>query len=186
MSTLPLFERGDGEADQRVYRVGQLNRMARALLEGRFGDVWVEGELSDVSQAASGHVYFSLNDEREQAQVRAVMFRSDARRAKAKLEDGARVKLRGRLSLYEPRGSYQLIAQIALPLGLGELHAEFERVRKKLDAEGLLASERKRALPRRTGSTRCTLVEAYTTIAPGGSLTRRSAWCSCRTSSPPS
>ena len=145
--TLPLFERGNGDEDERVYRVGQLNRMARMLLEGRFANVWVEGELSDVSSAASGHVYFSLNDEAEEAQVRGVMFRSDARRAKAKLENGARVKLRGRLSLYEPRGSYQLIAQVALPLGLGELHAEFERVRKKLEAEGLLAPERKRPLP---------------------------------------
>jgi exodeoxyribonuclease VII large subunit len=76
------------------------------------------------------------------------MFRSDARRAKAKLQDGARVRLRGTLSLFEPRGGYQLIARIALPDGLGELHAQFEAVRKKLEAQGLFAAERKRKLPK--------------------------------------
>ena len=146
MATLPLF--GKNGDDEQVYRVGQLNRMVRVLLESRWNDVWVEGELSDVSHASSGHVYFSLNDEREQAQLRGVMFRTDARRSKAKLEDGARVKLRGGLSLFEPRGSFQLIARIALPIGLGELHAQFEAVRSKLEAEGLLAPGRKRRLPK--------------------------------------
>jgi exodeoxyribonuclease VII large subunit len=151
MSTLPLFGRGEGpggDSGPRVYRVGQLNRVARLLLEDRLGDVWVEGELSDVTLAGSGHVYFSLNDEQEQAQVRGVMFRTDARRAKAKLENGARVKLRGSLSLFEPRGAFQLIARLALPSGLGELHAQFETLRKKLEAEGLLDPSRKRALPK--------------------------------------
>jgi exodeoxyribonuclease VII large subunit len=151
MSTLPLFGpggRGGGGAEERVYRVGQLNRLVRLTLEEKFAELWVQGELSDVSHAASGHVYFTLNDERESAQIRGVMFRSDARRAKAKLEDGARVRLRGTLSLFEPRGSYQLIARIALPDGLGDLHAQFEAVRKKLAAEGLLAPERKRKLPK--------------------------------------
>lgn len=159
MSTLPLFGDGGGRAgaggggrgggpEERVYRVGQVNRLVRLLLEERFAELWVQGELSDVSHAGSGHVYFTLNDEREAAQVRGVMFRSDARRAKAKLEDGARVRLRGTLSLFEPRGSYQLIARIALPDGLGDLHAQFEAVRKKLEAEGLLAQERKRGLPK--------------------------------------
>jgi exodeoxyribonuclease VII large subunit len=151
MSTLPLFERAsgrDGDSEERVYRVAQLNRMVRVLLEDRWADVWVEGELSDVTNAGSGHVYFTLNDEQEQAQVRCVMFRSDARRSKAKLEDGARVKLRGSLSLFEPRGSFQLIARIALPQGLGEMHAQFEALRKKLEAEGLLSPERKRRLPK--------------------------------------
>ena len=149
MSTLPLFERDDerGGGKPRVLRVAQLNRMVRQTLEDRWPNVWVEGELSDVSRAASGHVYFTLNDESEPAQVRAVMFRSDARRAKARLENGARVKLRGSLSLFEPRGGYQLIARVALPYGLGELHAQFEAVRAKLEAEGLLDEARKRPLP---------------------------------------
>jgi exodeoxyribonuclease VII large subunit len=150
MSTLPLFDRDGrgGGPEERVYRVGQLNRLVRLLLEEKFAEVWVQGELSDVNHAGSGHVYFTLNDERESAQVRCVMFRSDARRAKAKLQDGARVRLRGTLSLFEPRGGYQLIARIALPDGLGELHAQFEAVRKKLEAQGLFAQERKRKLPK--------------------------------------
>jgi exodeoxyribonuclease VII large subunit len=151
MATLPLFGHDDGQGDdarERVFRVGQLNRLVRMLLEERFTEVWVEGELSDVTLAGSGHVYFTLNDEVDPAQVRCVMFRSDARRSKARLADGARVKLRGTLSLFEPRGGYQLIARIALPQGLGDMHAQFELLRKKLEGEGLLAAERKRRLPK--------------------------------------
>jgi len=143
-------KRSDAEHDgeDKVYRVAQLNRLVRMMLEQRWSQVWVAGELSDVSHATSGHVYFTLNDEQEPAQLRVVMFRSDARRSKARLVDGARVKLNGQLTLFTPRGGYQMIARIAMPEGLGEMHVSFERLRKKLEAEGLLAAERKRALPR--------------------------------------
>jgi exodeoxyribonuclease VII large subunit len=153
MSTLPLFgdrkgdKPGNGD-DTRVYRVAQLNRMVRGLLEQRWAEVWVAGEISDMTLAASGHAYFTLNDEQEAAQLRVVLFKTELRRSKARLENGARVKLLGQLSLFTPRGTYQLIARLALPEGLGELHAQFERTRKKLEAEGLLAPERKRRLPR--------------------------------------
>lgn len=151
---MPLFDRGggrgegDGDAAEPVLRVSQVNRMVRALIEERWRNVWIEGELSDVTRAASGHVYFTLNDESDPAQLRGVMFRADAARAKARLEDGARVKMRGGLSLFEPRGAFQLIARIALPHGLGELQARREALRRKLEQEGLLAPERKRSLPR--------------------------------------
>jgi exodeoxyribonuclease VII large subunit len=156
MSTLPLFDRsragaggaGDRRDDTRVYRVSQLNRAVRGLLEQRWGSVWVAGEISDLTLAASGHAYFTLNDEQEPAQLRVVLFKTDARRSKAKLENGARVRLQGQLSLFTPRGSYQMVARIALPEGLGEIFANFERTRQRLEAEGLLAPERKRALPR--------------------------------------
>lgn len=160
MSTLSLFDPGprkqqrrggggsDGGGQDNIFRVGQLNRLVRLQLEQQFQNIWLQGELSDVSRPASGHVYFTINDEDENAQMRGVLFRSDALRAKAKLENGARIKLRGTLSLFEPRGSYQFIARIALPLGLGDLHAQFEIIRRKLEAEGLLAAERKRSLPR--------------------------------------
>lgn len=151
VSTLPLFDRagsGDGDATEPVLRVSQVNRMVRVLLEDRWRNVWIEGELSDVTHAASGHVYFTLNDETDPAQLRGVMFRGDAGRSKAKLEEGARVKLRGGLSLFEPRGAFQLIARVALPHGLGELQQKREALRRKLEAEGLLALERKRPLPR--------------------------------------
>ncbi|MET0387505.1 MAG: exodeoxyribonuclease VII large subunit [Polyangiales bacterium] len=159
MSTLPLFgdppeppgsrsrgRSGNGD-DGKVYRVSQLNRAVRILLEQRWADVWVRGEISDFALAASGHAYFTLNDEDEPAQLRVVIFKSDVRRSKARLDNGARVKLQGQLSLFTPRGSYQMIARIAQPEGLGELHAQFERTRQKLEAEGLLAAERKRPLP---------------------------------------
>jgi exodeoxyribonuclease VII large subunit len=148
MSTLPLFGKGAGSREPpRVLRVSQLNRFVRATLEERWGDVWVEGELRDVTRAASGHVYFTLCDEAEPAQVKGVMFRSDAQRSRAKLENGARVKMRGGLSLFEPRGSYQLIARGALPHGLGDREMLLEALKKKLEAEGMLAAERKRPLP---------------------------------------
>jgi exodeoxyribonuclease VII large subunit len=153
MSTLPLFSphksdrEGNGD-DAKVYRVAQLNRAVRGLLEQRWSTVWVSGEISDMTRASSGHAYFTLNDEDEPAQLRVVLFKNDARRSKARLENGARVKVQGQLSLFTPRGSYQMIARIAMPEGLGELHAQFERTRIRLEAEGLLAPERKRALPR--------------------------------------
>lgn len=140
-------KREDEGVKEKVYRVSQLNRAVRGLLEQRWGNVWVHGEISDFTLAASGHAYFTLNDEDEPAQLRVVLFRTDVRRSKARLENGARVKLQGQLSLFTPRGSYQMIARLALPAGLGELHAQFERTRKKLEAEGLLAPARKRALP---------------------------------------
>jgi exodeoxyribonuclease VII large subunit len=160
MSTLPLFGsdpgdanagsargRGNGDDDNKIYRVSQLNRAVRGALERRWSNVWVAGEVSDCTRAGSGHVYFTLNDEGEPAQLRVVMFKNDARRSKAKLADGARIKVQGQLSLFTPRGSYQLIARLALPEGLGELHAQFERTRLRLEADGLLAPERKRRLP---------------------------------------
>jgi exodeoxyribonuclease VII large subunit len=144
----PKRSGAERNGDDTVFRVAQLNRAVRMVLEQRWSNVWVAGELSDVSEASSGHVYCTLNDEDEPAQIRVVMFRNDARRSKARLVDGARVKFAGQLTLFTPRGGYQLIARVALPQGLGEMHVGFERLRKKLEAEGLLAPERKRALPR--------------------------------------
>jgi len=132
----------------RILRVSEVNRAVKGALESDWGDVWIEGELSDVTRAASGHVYFTLNDGDDPAQLRGVMFRGDARRAKAQMERGDVVRVRGTLTLYEPRGTFQLIARIALPAGEGDLHAQFERIRRKLESEGLTDAARKRSLPR--------------------------------------
>jgi exodeoxyribonuclease VII large subunit len=148
---LSLMEEAEESAKspaEKVFRVAEINRAVRLALEDQWGSVWVQGELSDVTRAASGHFYFTVNDEEEPAQLRAAMFRGDANRNKTPLEDGARVRLRGSLSLFEPRGAFQLIARVAQPAGQGELQAQFERLRKKLEAEGLFAAERKRPLPR--------------------------------------
>jgi exodeoxyribonuclease VII large subunit len=148
---MPLFDRRAGPAEEqgeRVFRVGEINRSVKGLLERTHGDLWLEGEVSDVRRSGPGHVYFVLKDEQEMAQLSCVMFQSDVRRARATLERGAVVRLRGCLSIHEPRGTFQLIARIALPAGRGDLHAQFERLRRKLAQEGLFAPERKRALPR--------------------------------------
>ncbi|MDT0511884.1 MULTISPECIES: exodeoxyribonuclease VII large subunit [unclassified Halomonas] len=127
--------------------VSELNRSARQLLEGRFGDIWVEGELSGVSRPSSGHVYFTLKD--EHAQLRGALFRSRARFVGAPMRDGDRVKVRGRLSVFEPRGDYQLIAEAVQAAGLGELLAAYERLKSRLDSEGVFANARPLACPPR-------------------------------------
>ncbi|MCL7930199.1 exodeoxyribonuclease VII large subunit [Halomonas llamarensis] len=123
--------------------VSELNLKARKALERDMGEVWVEGELSNVSRPASGHVYFTLKDDR--AQVRCALFRQRARFVSAPMRDGDQVKLRGRVSLFEPRGDYQLIVEAVQAAGLGELLAAFERLKTQLDAEGVFANAR--ALP---------------------------------------
>ncbi|MDT8894721.1 exodeoxyribonuclease VII large subunit [Halomonas sp. I1] len=130
-------------ADDTALSVSELNRDARQLLESGIGEVWVEAELSGVSRPASGHVYFTLKDER--AQLRCALFRNRARFVTAPMRDGDRVKVRGRVSLFEPRGDFQLIADAVQPAGEGELLAAFERLKTKLDAEGVFANAR--ALP---------------------------------------
>ncbi|UYG08277.1 exodeoxyribonuclease VII large subunit [Halomonas sp. M4R1S46] len=134
-------------ADAPLFSVSELNRRARQALEQDVGDVWVEGELSGVSRPSSGHVYFTLKDER--AQLRCALFRNRARFVAAPMRDGDHVKVRGRVSLFEPRGDYQLIAEAVQAVGEGELLAAFERLKAKLDAEGVFANARPLPYPPR-------------------------------------
>ncbi|WP_016914805.1 exodeoxyribonuclease VII large subunit [Vreelandella stevensii] len=127
--------------------VSQLNLKARKALESDLGDVWVEGELSNVSRPASGHIYFTLKDDR--AQVRCALFRQRARFVSAPMRDGDQVKLRGRVSLFEPRGDYQLIADAVQAAGLGELLAAYERLKAQLEGEGVFANARPLPFPPR-------------------------------------
>lgn len=133
--------------ERQTLTVAGLNRAVRLELEHAFRDVTVLGEISDLTRAASGHVYFTLNDEAEQAQIRVVLFRSDARRSRAPLESGTRVSVRGSLTLYEARGTFQFLARSVEPVGEGDLQAQFRRIVEKLTAEGLLDPEKKRPLP---------------------------------------
>ena len=133
--------------EEQVLTVAALNRAVRYGIESEWGDVLVVGEISDFTRSHAGHIYFTLNDEREQAQLRIVMFGSDAKRTRATMEDGARIRVRGRLTLYEPRGTFQMIARSAAPAGEGDLLVQFKKLLAKLEAEGLTAPERKRALP---------------------------------------
>lgn len=131
--------------DREVLTVSQLNQRARHLLEDVFPQVWVEGEISNLARPASGHLYFTLKD--AQAQVRCALFRQNAQRVRQALRDGLAVRVRGKVSLFEGRGDYQLIADTVEPAGDGALRLAFEALKEKLAAEGLFAAERKRPLP---------------------------------------
>ncbi len=129
-----------------VYTVGQLANYLKEFVESDpfLGDLWLNGELSNVSRSSAGHLYFTLKD--ATGQVRSVMFRSAVKPGVA-AEDGAAVLAHGRISFYEARGDLQFIADALLPQGAGALHMEFQRLMAKLEAEGLFAPSRKRALP---------------------------------------
>src|SRR6478735_12721394 len=128
-----------------VLTPSQLNTLARDLLEGAFPLVWVEGELSGVSRPSSGHLYFSLKDER--AQVRCAMFKPKSSWLKFVPREGVHVLARGRLTLYEARGEYQMVLDHMEEAGEGALRRAYEQLKARLEAEGLFAAERKRALP---------------------------------------
>jgi len=123
----------------------QLNILARDLLEGTFPMVWVEAELGSVTRPASGHMYFTLKDAR--AQIRAALFKPKSQWLKFVPREGMRVLARGRLTLYEARGEYQMVLDHMEEAGEGALRRAFEQLKARLEAEGLFAAERKRALP---------------------------------------
>ncbi len=132
-------------AERNVYTVSRLNREVRLLLEQGLPGIWVEGEISNLARPSSGHWYFSLKD--RDAQIRCAMFRQKNSAVRFAPKDGSAVVARGRVSLYEPRGDFQLIVEHLEEAGLGALQREFERLRDRLSAEGLFDEARKRALP---------------------------------------
>src|SRR5881628_114973 len=136
-----LFEK----TERRPISVSELTAMIRGEMERRFASVWVEGEISNFRSVSSGHWYFTLKD--EFAQLRSACYRSSNQRIRFRLEDGLQVRARGRLSVYEQKGEYQLIAETLEPVGAGALQLAFEQTKARLEAEGLFASEIKRAIP---------------------------------------
>ena len=130
---------------RRVFQVSELNREVRELLESHFLLIWLEGEISNLARPASGHLYFSLKD--QHAQVRCALFRNRSRLLGIPLSNGQRVLVRARISLYEPRGEYQLIIEQLEDAGEGALRRAFEALRTRLEQEGLFAAERKRPMP---------------------------------------
>ena len=133
-------------AERAVLSVSQLTEQLRALVEERFPAVWVEGEVSNFRLYGSGHAYFTLKD--EQAQIRAVMFRTRTRHLRFEPADGQHVLAFGSLEVYAQRGEYQLVVQLLEPRGLGALQLAFEQLKRRLAAEGLFDVGRKRPLPR--------------------------------------
>ncbi len=130
---------------RQVFTVSELTGVMRELLEETFHDVWVSGEISNAKLAPSGHYYFTLKD--GTAQIRCVCFRLNARYLKVKPQDGLAVTARGRVSVYEARGEYQLYVEHLEPQGYGALQLAFEQLKKKLAGEGLFEDGRKRPLP---------------------------------------
>jgi exodeoxyribonuclease VII large subunit len=141
-----------GVPSRRVFTVTELTLGVRDLLEERFSEIWVEGELSNCKTWNTGHLFFTLKDDR--TQIKGVIFRSALRYLKFKPADGLRVVARGRVSVYEPKGEYQIVCEHLEPQGLGALQLAFDQLKKRLQQEGLFDRDRKRplpALPRKIG-----------------------------------
>lgn len=132
-------------ATRNILTVSLLNEQVRDLLENSFPNLWVEGEISNLAQPSSGHLYFTLKD--AGAQIRAAMFRGNNRFLQFVPQNGQQVLVKARLSLYAPRGDYQLIVEQMEEAGLGALRRAFDMLRLRLQSEGLFEAERKRPLP---------------------------------------
>jgi exodeoxyribonuclease VII large subunit len=161
-----------------IYSVSELTNAVRELLEGRIGEVWIEGEISNYRKQSSGHHYFTLKDDR--SQIACVLFaRSYAAQAKVPLKDGMQVQAFGLVTVYEARGQYQLVVQLIQSKGQGLLQAKFEALKRKLQSEGLFDTDRKRTLPK--FPRRIALVTSPTGAAVKDMLKilqRRSPWLS--------
>lgn len=128
-----------------IFTVSRLNQTVRLLLEQEMGQVWISGEISNFSQPASGHWYFTLKD--DTAQVRCAMFRNSNRRVTFRPQHGQQVLVRANITLYEPRGDYQIIVESMQPAGEGLLQQKYEQLKAKLQAEGLFDQQFKKSLP---------------------------------------
>lgn len=131
--------------ERKIWSVSELTARISGLLASQFSNLWVEGEVSNYRPAQSGHLYFTLKDAK--AQVRCVCFRTQAQRLKFRPEDGLKLIVRGSISVYEPRGEYQIYVEHIEPSGVGGLQLAFEQLKKRLDAEGLFDERRKKPLP---------------------------------------
>ena len=135
MSSMTVETGGKLLPERDIFTVSRLNREARSLLERGFGSLWLEGEVSNLSRPASGHWYFSLKD--DAAQVRCCMFRNRNQLVRLPVQDGAKVVARGRVSLYEARGEFQVVVEHLEEAGEGLLRRRFEELKRRLAAEGL-------------------------------------------------
>ncbi|MDZ4081335.1 MAG: exodeoxyribonuclease VII large subunit [Bdellovibrionales bacterium] len=146
----PFVEKVDAPAvaanpEPTILTVGALNKLIRRRLEDEFSTLWLRGEISNFKAHPSGHFYFSLKD--KDAQISAVMFRGFNSQLRFKPEDGMEVVVRGKITVYEPRGNYQIFCETMEPVGAGALQKAFEQLKRKLQAEGLFDTNRKRPIP---------------------------------------
>ncbi len=153
LTDLPLFKAAAKDEEPlspqierpKTYSVAEITTQIKKSLENDFGDIWIKGEISNFRPAASGHVYFSLKDSK--ANLSAVIFGWGRRKQKFQAKDGLQVLCHGKISVYPPRGTYQIVVDEIQPLGAGALQVEFERLKSNLHAEGLFEQSRKKALP---------------------------------------
>ena len=184
-SSPDVVETRDGSSRETAISIAELNARARGIIEGSFDRLWVVGEISNWRASATGHRYFTLRDEK--AELRSVMFQGDARRLPAEPEDGMEVVAFGQVTLYEPRGSFEFIVRALEGKGRDGLwRVAFEKLKQKLEQEGLLDAERKRRLP--AIPARVAVVTSLTGAALRDVMTvirRRAPWthlllCDCR------
>jgi exodeoxyribonuclease VII large subunit len=133
-------------SEERIWTVAEITSAVKGTIEEAFPSVWVEGEISNFTHHSSGHMYFSLKDEK--AQLRSVFFRGENRLLRFRPEDGMKVRAFGSLTVYEKSGQYQLLVRRLLPVGMGELEVAFRQLVERLEKEGLFEPERKKRLPR--------------------------------------
>src|SRR5580765_4675894 len=141
-----LFPAEPRVVERKVLSVTELTGQIRRLLEKQMGSIWVSGEITNLRVQSSGHVYFTLKD--AAAQLSCVLFRGEYQADRALLRDGRKITAQGEVTVYEPRGQYQLRVTAVELQGVGALQVAFEKLKQKLKAEGLFATERKRPLPR--------------------------------------
>ena len=141
----PSTNQSTSQSTDQVYTVEQLNTKIRHLLEGQIGVLWVQGEISNFKPHTSGHFYFSIKDSK--SQISAIMFRGANSKLKFKPHDGLQVLIRARITVYEPRGTYQIACEYMEPVGAGALQKQFEQLREKLKSEGLFDLARKKQIP---------------------------------------
>ena len=134
----------DSITQRKIYTVSEITSEIKDSLD-QFGVVWIQGEISNFKHHSSGHFYFSLKD--TQSHLKAACFRNNNRYLKFRPEDGMEVIVRGRLSVYPPRGDYQVIVEFMEPVGLGSLQMAFDQLKEKLRKEGLFEDTRKIRLP---------------------------------------
>ncbi len=140
----------DTTTSKQVYTISRLTENIKGVLEENFSFIWITGEISNIYIPASGHYYFNLKD--DSAQIKAVIFRGQVRNLTFNLENGMSIIGLGRISVYPPRGTYQIILEYVEPVGVGALHIAFEQLKKRLDAEGLFDERNKSALPAMPGT----------------------------------
>ena len=151
LSSFPFVQKMNGSdqienaSKRKVFQVGEITRRIKDSLEGEFGEVWIEGEISNFKRPASGHCYFTLKD--AQAQISAVLFKGSQSGIGFEIKDGMRVRVQGTITVYESRGNYQILVRAVEEAGKGALLEQFEKLKQKLAAEGLFDEARKKPLP---------------------------------------